>query len=286
MFLRQNCGATGALRWVAVLLIMRRWINGQDLNSVDAALAKVQFLEFCFEWLPQSRHDCLLSPPLGQLYNLNWVSLRCRPAASVFSCRMLAKPPPRSLPAKPIPLKEQERLMFIQLISVSIFILHLIWFAACLSNTVGFEAKPKVFKYPKRPRVYVQSCQLSYNIDDFGIMFPSQLRFFSPDVCSLEGMLAPCDLMYTVYKGFFYDTFLVKLSAFVWTMSWPWPTCLSTASHNSKAWGQLLARCGHLSPKYCLGHHIACNSRPDSLVCKQCFETETKEDKIVYSGCS
>ena len=37
----------------------------------------VQFLEFCFEWLPQSR--------------------------------MLAKPPPRSLPAKPIPLKEQAK---------------------------------------------------------------------------------------------------------------------------------------------------------------------------------
>lgn len=37
----------------------------------------VQFLEFCFEWLPQSR--------------------------------MLAKPPPRSAPAKPIPLKEQAK---------------------------------------------------------------------------------------------------------------------------------------------------------------------------------
>lgn len=49
----------------------------------------VQFLEFCFEWLPQSR--------------------------------MLTKPPPRSLPAKPIPLKEQ--------------------------------AEPKVLKYPKRPAV-------------------------------------------------------------------------------------------------------------------------------------
>ena len=101
-------------------------------------------------------------------------------------------------------------------------------------------------------------------------------------------------LMFAPWKGcwrpaiysiqrFFCDTFLVKLSAFVWTMSWPWATCRSTASQNSKARGQLLARCGHLSPKYCLGHHIACNSRPDSLVCKQCFETETKDDKIVYS---
>ncbi|CAE7623553.1 unnamed protein product [Symbiodinium pilosum] len=49
----------------------------------------VQFLEFCFEWLPQSR--------------------------------VLSRPPPRSAPAKPIPLKEQ--------------------------------AQPKVCKYPKRPAV-------------------------------------------------------------------------------------------------------------------------------------
>eukprot|EP00435_Cladocopium_sp_Y103_P005745 s1402_g1.t2 len=42
-----------------------------------ASLIAVQFLEFCFEWLPQSR--------------------------------MLAKPPPRSAPAKPIPLKEQAK---------------------------------------------------------------------------------------------------------------------------------------------------------------------------------
>lgn len=49
----------------------------------------VQFLEFCFEWLPQSR--------------------------------VLSRPPPRSAPAKPIPLKEQ--------------------------------AQPKVCKFPKRPAV-------------------------------------------------------------------------------------------------------------------------------------
>ena len=33
----------------------------QDLTWVDVVLAEVQFLEFCFEWLPQSRHD--LPPP-------------------------------------------------------------------------------------------------------------------------------------------------------------------------------------------------------------------------------
>ncbi|CAE7211555.1 ttn-1 [Symbiodinium microadriaticum] len=58
-------------------------------SKTAVPITGVQFLEFCFEWLPQSR--------------------------------VLSRPPPRSAPAKPIPLKEQ--------------------------------AQPKVCKFPKRPAV-------------------------------------------------------------------------------------------------------------------------------------
>ena len=201
---------------------------------------------------------------------------------------MLAKPPPRSLPAKPIPLKEQVRLMCIQLLSVSIFILHLIWFAVCLSNTVGSRRSPRSSNIRKGS---VSTCGhanvsnlptvLQYcSMDGCGIMFPPQLCFFG------LLMLAP-------WKGFWRPA-IYSRCFLCWhilgkddTSITP-PHVLTIAnlpfhSQNSEAPGQLLARCGHLSPKCCLGHRIACNSRPDSLVCKQRLETETKEDKVVYS---
>ncbi|CAJ1405069.1 unnamed protein product [Effrenium voratum] len=68
--------------------VERAW-GASGLVAAVLVFPIVQFLEFCFEWLPQSR--------------------------------MLAKPPPRSMPAQPIPLREQ--------------------------------AKPKPFKYPRRPAV-------------------------------------------------------------------------------------------------------------------------------------
>eukprot|EP00434_Breviolum_minutum_P028874 symbB.v1.2.025538.t1/scaffold2483.1/size114807/12 len=61
----------GKVCWFDVAFVQTRHLLAAAVRRM------VQFLEFCFEWLPQSR--------------------------------MLAKPPPRSLPAKPIPLKEQAK---------------------------------------------------------------------------------------------------------------------------------------------------------------------------------